>query len=172
MFTNAVASLSIRLADRVSCITGKTVPKDWLDVASNLHFPFDNASQTHLEYEGFDLSKSIYGEVEGNRSTMDDLGNTTIKQADVVLLGFPLMWPMSAEVRRNDLLTYEPLTRDDGPAMTWSMHSIGFIELGDFVKAEQLFRRSYETYVRPPFNVRSFSYRCLLPLPTGCLGLD
>ena len=81
------------------------------------------------------------------------LDNTTIKQADVILLGFPLMWPMPSEVRRNDLLNYERLTRDDGPAMTWSMHAIGFIELGDFDKAEQLFRRSYETYVRPPFNV-------------------
>lgn len=81
------------------------------------------------------------------------LENTTIKQADVVLLDFPLMWPMSDKVRRNNLLAYEPLTRADGPAMTWSMHSIGFTELGDFNKAEQLFRRSYETYVRPPFNV-------------------
>jgi len=63
------------------------------------------------------------------------------------------MWPMSDEVRRNDLLAYEPLTRADGPAMTWSMHSVGFTELGDFDKAQQLFRRSYENYVRPPFNV-------------------
>ena len=65
------------------------------------------------------------------------------------------MWPMTDQVRRNDLLLYEGVTRDDGPAMTWSMHSIGFIDLGDFDKAEQLFRRSYETYVRSPFNVRS-----------------
>jgi trehalose/maltose hydrolase-like predicted phosphorylase len=102
--------------------------------------------------------------------------NTTIKQADVVLLGFPLMWPMSDKVRRTDLLAYEPLTRTDGPAMTWSMHSIGFIELGDFDKAEQLFRRSYETYVRPPFNVRelildfSILYRCILYF--DILGMD
>ncbi|UJR32210.1 hypothetical protein I4U23_019675 [Adineta vaga] len=135
VFTNAVASLSIRLADHVSCITDKNLPQTWLDIASNLHFPFDNSTNNHLEYENFDLK------------------NTTIKQADVVLLGFPLMWPMSKEVRRNDLLAYEHLTRDDGPAMTWSMHSIGFLELGDFEKAQQLFRRSYETYVRPPFNV-------------------
>ncbi|CAF1665004.1 unnamed protein product [Rotaria magnacalcarata] len=135
VFTNAVAALSIQLADSVSCITNKKTPQSWIDIASNLHFPFDNSTQTHLEYEGFDLK------------------NTTIKQADVVLLGFPLMWPMSDQVRRNDLLAYEPLTRDDGPAMTWSMHSIGFIELGDFNKAEQLFQRSYETYVKPPFNV-------------------
>jgi hypothetical protein len=63
------------------------------------------------------------------------------------------MWPMSDEVKENDLLAYEPLTRTDGPAMTWSMHSIGFTELGDFDKAQRLFQRSYETYVRPPFNV-------------------
>jgi hypothetical protein len=77
------------------------------------------------------------------------------------------MWPMSDQVRRNDLLAYEPLTRDDGPAMTWSMHSIGFIELGDFNKAEQLFQRSYETYVRPPFNVSqliSFLFLLILTL--------
>ncbi|CAF3551942.1 unnamed protein product [Rotaria sordida] len=79
--------------------------------------------------------------------------NATIKQADVVLLGFPLMWPMSKEVRRNDLLTYERMTRDDGLVMTYSMHTVGHLELKDFELAEELFRRSYKTYVRPPFNV-------------------
>ncbi|CAF4775207.1 unnamed protein product, partial [Rotaria sp. Silwood2] len=94
----------------------KAVPQTWLDIASDLYFPFDNQTQTHLEYDGFDLK------------------NTITKQADVVLLGFPLMWPMSKEIRRNDLLSYEPLTRDSGPAMTWSMHTIGFLELNDFEK--------------------------------------
>jgi hypothetical protein len=64
---------------------------------------------------------------------------------------------MSEQIRRNDLLTYEPLTRDDGPAMTWSMHAIGSLELKDFDSAEKLFRRSYETYVRRPFNVSRLS---------------
>ncbi|CAF3721880.1 unnamed protein product [Rotaria sordida] len=139
VFTNAVASLSIQLADRISCITEKPVPQAWLDIANNLYFPFDNVTQIHLEYENF--NPIVFVE------------NATIKQADVVLLGFPLMWPMSKEVRRNDLLTYERMTRDDGPAMTWSMHAIGHLELKDFELAEELFRRSYETYVRPPFNV-------------------
>ncbi|CAM4963855.1 unnamed protein product [Rotaria socialis] len=135
VYTNAIASLSIQLANYVSCTTNRTVPPKWLDIASNLYFPFDNSTKTYLEYEGFNLK------------------HTTIKQADVVLLGFPLMWPMSDEARQNDLLAYEPLTRADGPAMTWSMYSIGFTELGDFDKADQLFRRSYESYVRSPFNV-------------------
>lgn len=42
-----------------------------------------------------------------------------MKQADVVLLGFPLMHSMSPEVRRNDLEMYEPVTDVNGPAMTW-----------------------------------------------------
>lgn len=57
VFTNAVASLSIQLADRVSCITQKQVPQLWLDIATNLYFPFDNVTQIHLEYEGFDPSE-------------------------------------------------------------------------------------------------------------------
>ena len=42
-----------------------------------------------------------------------------MKQADVVLLGFPLMHPMSSDIRRNDLEMYEPVTELNGPAMTW-----------------------------------------------------
>jgi hypothetical protein len=83
------------------------------------------------------------------------------------------MWPMSEQVRRNDLLTYEPLTRDDGPAMTWSMHAIGFLELKDFDSAEKLFQRSYETYVRKPFNVSRLSLlSCLNPFNCIFLGMD
>lgn len=42
-----------------------------------------------------------------------------VKQADAVLLGFPLLYPMDSEVRRNDLEIYEPITDPTGPAMTW-----------------------------------------------------
>ena len=72
------------------------------------------------------------------------------------------MWPMTQEVRRNDLLTYEPITREDGPAMTWSMHAVGFLELKNYTLAQELFDRSYETYVRPPFNVSSFLSRVVV----------
>ena len=57
VFTNAIAALSIQAANSISQITNKTVPAQWLEIASNLYFPFDNATQTYLEYEGFDLSK-------------------------------------------------------------------------------------------------------------------
>jgi hypothetical protein len=33
------------------------------------------------------------------------------------------------------------------------MHSIGFIELGDYQEAADLLHRSYSRYVKEPFNV-------------------
>ena len=35
---------------------------------------------------------------------------TTIKQADTVLVGFPLMFPMERTTRSNDLVAYEKVT--------------------------------------------------------------
>ena len=55
-YTNAIASLSIELANQVSCITKKPVPQAWLNISRNLYIPFDNVSQIHLEYENFDPS--------------------------------------------------------------------------------------------------------------------
>ena len=42
-----------------------------------------------------------------------------VKQADAVMLGYPLGLAMSPEVRRNDLEAYEAVTDPNGPAMTW-----------------------------------------------------
>lgn len=46
-----------------------------------------------------------------------------MKQADTVMLGYPLGLSMSPEVRRNDLEVYEAVTDPHGPAMTWVRHS-------------------------------------------------
>ena len=45
-----------------------------------------------------------------------------VKQADTVMLGYPLGLPMTPEIRRNDLEAYEPVTDPHGPAMTWVRH--------------------------------------------------
>lgn len=45
------------------------------------------------------------------------------------------------------------MTRDSGPAMTWGMHAIGHLELGDNEQAAVVFNRSYAPYVREPFKV-------------------
>lgn len=42
-----------------------------------------------------------------------------MKQADVVLLGYPVPFPLSPQVRRQNLEMYEAVTSPQGPAMTW-----------------------------------------------------
>lgn len=72
------------------------VPQSWMDVASSLALLYDEDIDYHPEYEGYEIG-------------------TFIKQADVVLIGFPQQYNMSASTRRNDLLTYENVTRPNGP---------------------------------------------------------
>lgn len=82
-------------------MNGKTPPSQWETIAKGMKIPFDDEQQIHLEFDGYKGQK--------------------IKQADVVLLGYPLMYPMSPQVRLNDLVYYTPRTDGHGPAMTWGM---------------------------------------------------
>lgn len=80
---------------------------------------------------------------------------TIIKQADTVLIGYPLAYKMNDSVKRNDLLIYENVTRTTGPAMTHAIYAISHIELNEIDKADVFFLKSYQNYIRPPFNVMS-----------------
>ena len=118
-----------------------------------MKIPFDKQQQIHLEYDGY--QKSV------------------IKQADVVLLGYPLLYPMSDKVRESDLDFYSQVTSAYGPAMTWSVTAIGYLEvlskrLGDFEcgrnttnvtelhslahKAAEYFHLSYQN-AQPPYYI-------------------
>jgi trehalose/maltose hydrolase-like predicted phosphorylase len=78
-----------------------------------------------------------------------------IKQADVILLGFPLEaeWVPPA-TRVNNLHLYQNVTDAGGPAMTWGMFAVGYIELGpQFAGAAAAnFNRSFSN-AQPPFLV-------------------
>jgi len=71
------------------------IPTEWLETASSLKLLYDAELDFHPEYENYELG-------------------TIIKQADVVLMGFPLQYEMNASTRLNDLLTYSNVTRDSG----------------------------------------------------------
>ena len=73
----------------------------------------------------------------------------------MVLLGFPLLLPMDATTRANDLAWYSAHTDPAGPAMTWSMYAVGYTELGAGFEeqAAQFFNRSFANNVQPPFAV-------------------
>ncbi|KAG5273766.1 hypothetical protein AALO_G00155250 [Alosa alosa] len=78
------------------------------------------------------------------------------KHADVVLLGYPLGLPMSSQVRRNDLEAYEPVTDPRGPAMTWGMFAVAWMELGETERAQKLLEKCYKN-IQGPFQVWSES---------------
>ena len=68
------------------------VPEAWLNIARKLAVPSDERNPYyHPEFEGY-----VIGD--------------TIKQADVVLLGYPVMFVTDPVVRKNDLDLYEDVS--------------------------------------------------------------
>eukprot|EP00029_Vermamoeba_vermiformis_P003680 TRINITY_DN14219_c0_g1_i1.p1 TRINITY_DN14219_c0_g1~~TRINITY_DN14219_c0_g1_i1.p1 ORF type:complete len:713 (-),score=152.44 TRINITY_DN14219_c0_g1_i1:37-1992(-) len=132
VYTNVVAKMSLDFAVKVANMVGDEVPEKWIDISSKIKIPFDDANQIHLEFDGYNGQK--------------------IKQADVILLGFPLNFPMSKQVRLNDLDYYSQRTDENGPAMTYSMEVISRLELGQYDKAVDVFPRAYANY-QAPFGV-------------------
>lgn len=143
-YTNAGVILSLNAAVSVAAALGGgegATPAEvaaWADAAARVTMPWDAARGYHPEYAGYE-----YG--------------TQVKQADTVLLGFPLeiAFNMTPAARANDLAAYGGKNTDsNGPAMTWGMFAIGFIELGAPFAQEAAtnFNRSFAN-VRPPFDV-------------------
>jgi trehalose/maltose hydrolase-like predicted phosphorylase len=116
---------------------------EWQSTADSMNMPYDYSTGTHPEYDGYD--------------------GRTVKQADVVLLGYPLMMEMSADDRRRDLDYYGDRLDPGAPCMSWSMHAVGYLEVGDVANAEQSFARSYSNS-HAPFKVWSEN------VDGGCVG--
>ena len=134
-FTNAAARLNILFAIEASLKLGKKHDPRWVAVShekGGIKIPFDKNLRYHPEYDGY-------------------TPGTLIKQASVVLLGYPLGVKMDDDVRRNDIIQYEKCT-DKGPGMTYSMYSIGMLELGKRDEAEKLFKVQFR-HIRPPFRI-------------------
>uniref|UniRef100_A0ABM0M8F4 Acid trehalase-like protein 1-like n=1 Tax=Saccoglossus kowalevskii TaxID=10224 RepID=A0ABM0M8F4_SACKO len=125
-YTNVIAKLSLMLP---------YYAERYKTIADKLYIPFDKENQYHPEYDGYTRG-------------------TIVKQADVILLGFPLMYNMTKEIRKNDLAYYEKYTDDHGPAMTWGLIAVGWLELGNVSRANDVFNRSF-TNIQEPFKVWS-----------------
>ncbi|KAF2072925.1 hypothetical protein CYY_005747 [Polysphondylium violaceum] len=134
VYTNVIAKMALEWAiEAASLVNDNTIPLDqWQSLIDNLVILFDESSQWHPEYQGYN--------------------GQTVKQADVVLLGYPLMYNMSSTVRRNDLTYYQYKNDPNGPAMTHSMFAVGWLELGNQTAAEVEFAKSFAN-IQQPFNV-------------------
>lgn len=133
VFTNAGAATALRNATRVAGILGEKAPASWKTVADKLRIPYDSKKKIFEQYAGYK--------------------GTTIKQADTVLLMYPLEWPMSKAQAARTLDFYAGHTDPDGPAMTDSVHAIDAAALGEPGCATYTYlQRSIKPFVRGPFN--------------------
>jgi trehalose/maltose hydrolase-like predicted phosphorylase len=132
VFTNAGAAVALRNAARAARILGLAAPAAWTAIADRLRIPFDAEKQVFLQYDGY--------------------RGTKIKQADTVLLLYPLEWPMPREVAARTLDFYAQLTDPEGPAMTDSVHAIDAAAIGEPGCATYTYlMRSIRPFVREPF---------------------
>nr|CAH90373.1 hypothetical protein [Pongo abelii] len=130
VYTNILVQNSLRFAAALAQDLGLPIPSQWLAVADKIKVPFDVEQNFHPEFDGYEP-----GEV--------------VKQADVVLLGYPVPFSLSPEVRRKNLEIYEAVTSPQGPAMTWSMFAVGWMELKDAARARGLLDRSFANMAEP-----------------------
>lgn len=124
---------SLRFAAALARDLGQPIPSRWLAVADKIKVPFDLKRNFHPEFDGYEPGEEV-------------------KQADVVLLGYPVPFSLSPQVRRRNLEVYEAVTSPQGPAMTWSMFAVGWMELKDARRAWDLLDRSFAN-ITEPFKV-------------------
>jgi trehalose/maltose hydrolase-like predicted phosphorylase len=106
----------------------------WLEITEKIKIEYDETLDYHPQFEGY-----VFG--------------AEVKQADTILIGYPLMHPMKESTRRNDLNFYLNVTRKNGPAMTHSMFAINYLDIGDLTDANEMLERSFKPYIQTPFNV-------------------
>lgn len=141
VYTNFVASQALTFAVKAASVLGIDTSSSseqfaaYSRLAGSLVILFDDALGIHPEYLGY----------PGN----------LVKQGDVVLLHYPLGMAMPADVQRADLEYYSSRTDSHGPAMTWGMHAIGYLDLLDFSNANKFFNMSFEDNLQAPLNVWS-----------------
>ncbi|MEA2158963.1 MAG: hypothetical protein QOD66_1343, partial [Solirubrobacteraceae bacterium] len=134
-YTNAAAASALQDAVKAAQVVGATAPTSWTAVASGV-----------TKTMPFDSSLNIYDEYAGYRGEQ-------VKQADVVMLTYPIDFPMASGVGLSDLNYYAPRTDLQGPAMTDAIHSIDASALNaPGCSAYTYMLRSYEPFLRPPYD--------------------
>ena len=133
VFTNAGAATALRDATRAARILGRPAPASWTTIAARLRVPYDSRTHAFRQYQGY--------------------RGSLIKQADAVMLMYPLGWPMSHAQAAGTLDYYARRTDPDGPAMTDSIHAVDAAATGAPGCATYTYlMRSIEPFVRGPFD--------------------
>lgn len=133
-YTIGTVTTNLRVAQKAAKLLGEKVDPMWETVASGLTLPkFDNG-----------IVKVHDGYVDGTKT----------KQADVVLLAYPLgIMTDKNEIKQNLEYYLKTVPRKSTPAMSKSVYSILYSQIGDPENAWYYFQDSYIPNLNPPFRV-------------------
>lgn len=136
-YTLGSAVQAINLAIKTAKILGHQPPSIWEIVSKNMVAPLiDTDLNVHREYYGFDIKNNAKDQV---------------KQADVVLLSYPMEYSMTPQLAINDLNYYSAITDRAGPAMTNSVETVIAAQYAQ-QSLDKLFVDSYQPYIRGPYR--------------------
>ncbi|XP_055591897.1 protein-glucosylgalactosylhydroxylysine glucosidase-like [Uranotaenia lowii] len=141
-YTNVIAAHNLLFGEFAGCVCGGIVgalaqeSARMAQIGRGMTLRYNEELDFHPQFDGYVIG-------------------TPIKQGDVVLLGYPLEYPMNISTKANNLRIYSQVTRSNGPAMTWAMHTIGHLDLEQIAEAAGMFSKSYSQYMRAPYNVWS-----------------
>jgi trehalose/maltose hydrolase-like predicted phosphorylase len=136
-YTNGVAQANLRAAVSAAKMLGQMPDPRWNTIADNLYFPADK-------------SRGIPAE---NDAPMT--GRFSAKQADTLLLIYPLDKPFDPQTAGKMLDFYSAHTIKNGPAMTASMQAIVAAKLGRGQESLDQFHDSYRPFERGPWDAFS-----------------
>ncbi|MEV5611958.1 discoidin domain-containing protein [Streptomyces sp. NPDC052225] len=142
VYTNAVAATSLRAATKAARLVGERPSPTWDRIAARLRIPYDPRRKVFLQYAGYDIEHAA-----------------DIKQADAVLLLYPLDWrPMPKGAAAATLDYYAAHTDRDGPAMTDSVHAVAAAATDEpGCSAYTFLERASRPFFRGPFGTFSES---------------
>lgn len=131
-FGNAIARATLLAACELAAPAGAKCNSTFTYVAEHLHIPHDPKQDFHPEFVGFNVSMKI-------------------KQADTILMSYPLRVDMPYSTRLHDLEVYSKVQDPHGVAMSWPFISIVWRDVGDEDQAADAFYKSFKVFARPPF---------------------
>jgi trehalose/maltose hydrolase-like predicted phosphorylase len=150
-FTNLYVDKCIKIVTNWAKKLDKSYPKVWDEIVDNMFYNFDNENQRIIEFTGYTGQK--------------------IKQADTNLLTFPLEYPFSPEIKRNNMVYYFDKLPNNKIMMGSAIFSIIACELNDKEKAWEYFQDLFPHFHEDNFLLASESpINTCWPFLTGLGG--
>lgn len=135
-YTNVLAAYNLYFAEFAACYCELSDhdTDSFFKLARSIELPHANDTDYTPAFDGF-------------------LPETPTREADTILLSYPLQYPMNETTQRNNLRIYAAnLAGTNLPSTTFAVQNIARLGIGEIPTTVQ-FERSYRPYVRSSFKL-------------------